>query len=153
MPAGRIVLSAVALGVAVPVLPGDIPGNVPGTVLEGRPARAIGVTERGDRIVSFAVPGDGDDAPDRVLVEASAGSSITGFALSPSGALYYAQSDGSLWLQPDGGDRHWLGEGRTPAVSPDGRYLAYGYADGCSGGIALRELATGAEELLPGPCD
>lgn len=150
MPAGRLLLCAVALGSAVPALPGDIPGNMP-RGLPDRPGRAVGVTERGERVVSFAVPG-GDESPDRILVEAAPGTTITGFAFSASGALYYAQSDGGVWLLPDGGRPRLLGPGRTPAVSPDARYLAYGYDDGCSGGIALRELATGEEELFPGPC-
>jgi hypothetical protein len=145
MPAARFAAAAVlAFGAAVPLPPAE---------LGDRPARAVGTTERRDRIVSFVVPGSGSDGSDRIMVEATPGTEITGSSLSPSGALYYAESDGSLRLRSDDGRIRRLGQGGAPTVSADGRYLAYRFTEGCSTGIALRELASGDERRFPGPCD
>jgi hypothetical protein len=73
--------------------------------------------------------------------------------ISPDGWVWIAtegancENVGSLIRVPlAGGPAETIGPGFAPALSPDGRWLAYGAQGGfCSNDVVVRELASGAE--------
>ena len=71
------------------------------------------------------------------------GSRIDGLARSPDGSTVYFSVDGAVWRVGVDGAGHpaYLGAGSHPAVSPDGRSLAYDLADG----LVVRSLEDGSE--------
>jgi Tol biopolymer transport system component len=96
--------------------------------------------------------------------------SVAGPAFSPDGRYVYFSSspnrhtynlDLGFWqvrrLDRDGGGMETLtgsyGGGLRPALSPDGRLLAYGSRHDAQTGLWLRDLATGAERWLVYPID
>ena len=70
-------------------------------------------------------------------------SRIDGVARSPDGSTVYVSVDGTMFrLRSEGGGHpDYLGSGSHPAVSADGRFLAYDLADG----LVARSLADGSE--------
>jgi WD40 repeat protein len=75
-------------------------------------------------------------------------------AASPDGkTVYYdtdTDTDTELWQVPRaGGTPVRIGVGRIPAVSPDGKTLAYSRPDGSGAwSLVLRDVATGTERVL-----
>jgi hypothetical protein len=139
---------AAAVFAAVPVAPA-------GADASPEPATAVGVTPNGNRVVRFDTA---SGAELRTLADLPADEWAFPVALAPDGTVFVGTgTEGGarriFRAADDKAPELIATSAYTPAVSPDGRFLAYGYdssenPDCTSHGLALRELATGAERRL-----
>lgn len=160
-------LAALALGALALVIL-DSGGNAPARGIRLTPARATGRPPRTPPVFASISEGSGYEFNLELRSVASGqvtkvlrrlGSSWTnnGFALSPDGRYLYftliPQSRGwnSLLLEQISTPTHrrrLVGRGEQPAVSTNGRLLAYATGESRSARIVVRDLASGAERSI-----
>lgn len=156
-----VVIGGVALTVGrLPPRPGPVsaprpapPGGVPSRPAADPPAVAVVLQSRAGRQqqVSLLSPVTG-----RILRRLTiAGGSLTdnGMALSPDSRFVYVTMSGPGLIHIDRisvatGHRGFVADGAQPAVSPDGRYLAYATGRQFTA-IAVRDLASGRTTMIP----
>lgn len=125
------------------------------------PETILALSRRGGRVVLL------DSATGKVMrVLATGRPTLQGVALAPDGrTAYYSVSSGcgggTIYRVPLDGSARSVAEGVSPAVSPDGRALAYaapgeprpGGLRTCHNVVFVRDLATGAERMWRYPDD
>lgn len=122
------------------------------------PATILGVQAGeagyGTELFEFDTAGD---APVRVVAEVPEGE-IVDVERAPDGTVYYAfvLGDTNEVRRLTKAGHEAVGEGWAPAVSPDGRLLAYAYYSDNAGpcgqdGIAVLDLIVGDVQRFPGP--
>lgn len=94
--------------------------------------------------------------PARVVATGPEGSGVLDVERAPDGTGYYAAANEDLTEIRRIGTDDFVANGWAPAVSPDGRRLAFAYYPDdpapCEGnGLAVLELATGEVRRFPGP--
>lgn len=126
-----------------------------------RPAVAVAVSEQNRLVVLDTATGEALRVLDqRETSEEDAGTNeIVGVTLSDDGrSVLYAvtghlcDTDRIYRVAIDGGEPEELGNGLSPAVSPDGRSLAYARSNDptmCSDELVVRDLTTGEERMWP----
>jgi hypothetical protein len=156
-----VVIGGVALAVAllpsrpVPVSASRpaLSGGLPSRPAADPPAVAVVLQSRAgnQQQVSLLSPVTG-----RILRQVTyVGGSLTdnGMALSPDSRFVYVTMSGPGLIHIDRisvatGHRGFVADGAQPAVSPDGRYLAYATGPQFTG-IAVRDLASGRTTMIP----
>jgi hypothetical protein len=116
--------------------------------------------ERGGRKQLFLRETDRAGAEESQLTSDSSAWNVEELAFAPNGSLIMAATQNSgrsgLYTVSRNGqiEPMMAGEARYPAVSPDGRWLAYSRLQSGNWNLYLRELATGAaRRITDAPCN
>jgi Glycosyltransferase family 87/WD40-like Beta Propeller Repeat len=142
---------------SIPATPSVMDAESPASTPDGRTLAFL--REIGGRKHLFARQLDQPDERERELTPDSAWN-VEEVALAPSGSIIMAATHNSassgLYVVSGTGriDPINVGDARYPAVSPDGRWLAFSGLQSGNWNLYLREIATGAtRRLTNSPCN